>query len=696
MVLKKFWVSLTVAWLLVAAPTASGQAPPRWVGSWAASQQLLDGDNAFSRDLTLRQIVHVSIGGEHLRVHVSNRFGNMPLQLSSVHVAKAIAPGSSTIVAASDQSLTFSGNRDVTIPAGADYISDPVAFSLAPLSDLAITIRIAKWPSQATGHAGSRATSYAAPGDLVSATDMPGATKIEHWYFISGIDVASSQGSAIVVFGDSITDGHGVTTDKNERWTDALARRLQATPSTRSIGVLNQGIGGNRLLLDGLGPNALARFDHDVLLQNGIRYLVLLEGINDIGMLTRNADVPAAEHDLLVHGILGAYEQIVARAHAQGIEVIGATILPFIGSSFYHPGAASEADRQAVNRWIRAPGHFDAVIDFDQTMRDPEHPDRLLPAFDLGDHLHPSLEGYSAMADSVPLSLFAADALRTAAGRRIAITFDDLPEHGPIPPDETRIQVVTKILTALRDAHVTEAYGFMNGQHLEQEPKDALVLQAWREAGYPLGNHTWSHMNLNQTVLENFEADITRNELLLNAWMPGQDWHWLRFPFLSQGDTPAKAAGVRAFLVEHNYKVAAVTMSFADYRWNAPYVRCRAKGDNKAIGLLESSYLAAAEQSIAYYADLSKRLYGREIPYVLLMHVGVFDAEMLPQLLQLYESRGFTFVTLREAENDDFYRLDTNLREVCGTDTLEGAMAARHLPLPPRGAPAVELEALCR
>src|SRR5215472_12781942 len=234
MVRKKVGVSLTVAWLLVAVPTTLGQAPPRWVGSWAASQQLVEGNIALSDgDLTLRQVVHVSIGGDRIRVHVSNRFGATPLQLSSVHVAKAISPASPAIVVASDQSLTFSGNKDVTIPAGADYVSDPVAFSLAALSDLAVTIRIARWPSQATGHSGSRATSFAAQGDLLSAADMPGATKVEHWYFISGIDVSPSQGAAIVVLGDSITDGHGATTDKNERWTDFLARRLQAVSSSR-------------------------------------------------------------------------------------------------------------------------------------------------------------------------------------------------------------------------------------------------------------------------------------------------------------------------------------------------------------------------------------------------------------------------------------------------------------------------------
>jgi lysophospholipase L1-like esterase len=697
MVFTKLGVSLTAACLLFAAPLAFGQAQPRWVGSWATSQQLTDANESLSRgDLVLRQIVHVSIGGEQLRVHLSNRFGNAPLHVASLHIAKAVSPASPAIGVATDKALTFSGSQDVTIPAGADSISDALAFPLAPLSDLAITLRIEKWPAQATGHSGSRATSYAAPGDSVSAADLPGAAKVEHWYFISGVDVASAKGAAIIALGDSITDGHGAGTDKNERWTDALARRLQAVPATRAAGVLNQGIGGNRLLLDGLGPNALARFDHDVLAQAGARTLIVLEGINDIGTLARTGEVPAAEHDALVHRIIAAYEQMVTRAHTHGIKVIGATILPFVGSSYYHPGAASEADRQAVNLWIRAPGHFDGVIDFDKATRDPEHPDRMLPAFDIGDHLHPSPAGYAAMADAVPLSLLTAGASPTAASRRMALTFDDLPAHGPAPAGETRVEVARKILTALRDAHVAEAYGFVNGQRLEQEPEDARVLQAWREAGYPLGNHTWSHMDLNRNQLETFEADITRNELSLGEWMRGQDWHWFRFPFLAEGDTPAKAAAVRQFLGEHDYKVAAVTMSFGDYRWNEPYARCRTRGDKKAIALLEKSYLAAAEQSIADSAEVSRRLYGREIPYVLLMHIGAFDAEMLPRLLKLYESRDFRFVTLAEAENDEFYRADTNLRRGTTADASEGAMIARRLPLAVRAVPSSQVEELCR
>ena len=285
--------------------------------------------------------------------------------------------------------------------------SDPVIFPAGALSDLAITLHMDAAPVSQTGHPGSRATSYVAHGDLVSAADLPDAKKVEHWYQVSGVDVAEpGPGASVVTLGDSITDGHGATTNGNDRWPDVLARRLQATPKTRMIGVLNEGIGGNRLLLDGLGPNALARVDRDVLAQTGVRYLIVLEGVNDLGTLTRDHEVGEAEHDALVHRILSAYEQIALRAHAHGIKVIGATILPYGGSKYYHPGPANEADRQAINKWIRGSKSFDAVLDFDKLMQDPAHPDQMLPAYDSGDGLHPSAAGYRVMGEAIPLGLF--------------------------------------------------------------------------------------------------------------------------------------------------------------------------------------------------------------------------------------------------------------------------------------------------
>ena len=380
-----------------------------WIGTWAASQQIPEPENALPaddlRDATLRQIVHLSAGGSALRVHLSNAFGTQPLHIVSAHIARPLSPASPKIDPTSDEPLTFDGNPDVMIPAGAEYISDPIGTPVAPLSDLAVTLHYDAQPARETGHPGSRATSYLVHGDAVSAPDLPDAKKVDHWYQLSGVDVAVPYGNAVVTLGDSITDGHGATTNGNDRWPDVLAQRLQASPETRTTGVLNQGIGGNHLLTDGLGPNALARFDRDVLAQPGVHTLIVLEGVNDLGGLTRTGEVSPAEHAALVKRILAAYQQITLRAHAHGIKVIGATITPYVGSDYYHPGPTNEADRQAINEWIRAAGHLDAVVDFDKVTRDPVHLDRLLPDYDCGDHLHPSPAGYKAMAEAIPLAL---------------------------------------------------------------------------------------------------------------------------------------------------------------------------------------------------------------------------------------------------------------------------------------------------
>jgi lysophospholipase L1-like esterase len=407
LILKFFMLAVAA----LGVPKAQTAAQGNWVGSWVASQQIPEPQNALApeelRDATLRQIVHLSVGGSSLRVHLSNAFGTAPMRFTSVHIARPLTVGAAKIDPASDKPLSFSRSGDVTVPAGGEFISDPVEYPVAAGSSVAITLHLDLPPAQQTGHPGSRATSYLAHGDLVSAVDLPEAKKIDHWYQLAGVDVlAPSSAVAIVVLGDSITDGHGATTNGNDRWTDVLAQRLQASPATQAVGVLNEGIGGNHLLTDGLGPNALARFDRDVLAQTGVRYLIVLEGVNDLGGLTRSGEVSPAEHTALIRRIEEAYEQIVLRAHAHGIRVIGATILPYTGSDYYHPGPNNEADRLAVNQWIRIPGHFDEVVDFDKVMRDPAHVDRMLPAYDSGDHLHPSPAGYSAMATAIPLALF--------------------------------------------------------------------------------------------------------------------------------------------------------------------------------------------------------------------------------------------------------------------------------------------------
>jgi len=394
------------------AAAAKAKDPPRWVASWASAQMAPAAKDALPAaevtDATLRQTLRLSTGGGKIRLRLSNAFGSEPLKLSGVYIALAAAPGSARVDPASDRALTFAGGLEVTVPPGAEYLSDPIDFAAAPLANLAVTLRFnGAPPAQQTSHPGSRTTSWFTAGDQLAAAELTNAKPIDHWYQISGVDVLRPAGASVVTFGDSITDGYGVTTNGNNRWPDLLAARLQADPRTRGVGVLNAGIGGNRLLLDGTGPNAMARFDRDVLNQASVKYVILLEGVNDLGVLTRDQPVNAEAHAALVTGMTAAYDQMIRRARERGIRIYGATIMPYGGSRYYHPDAANEQDRQAVNAWIRTPGRFDAVIDFDALTRDPARPDRLASAYDSGDGLHPSLAGYRAMADAVPLALFA-------------------------------------------------------------------------------------------------------------------------------------------------------------------------------------------------------------------------------------------------------------------------------------------------
>jgi len=284
----------------------------------------------------------------------------------------------------------------------------------------------------------------------------------------------------------------------------------------------------------------------------------------------------------------------------------------------------------------------------------------------------------------------------SAGAQQIAFTFDDLPAHGPLPPGETRIEVATQVIRTLQKAHMPPVYGFVNGLGVQEHPETAAVLAAWRAAGNPLGNHTWSHMNLNQNSLQNFEQDTEKNEALLELQMKGMDWKWFRFPYLADGDTAPKKMGFRVYLAQHGYRIAGVTMSFADYEWNEPYARCEAKHNGKAIRWLEKSYLQAANEDITYRRAMSQKLFGADIPYVLLMHIGAFDARMLPQLLRVYRDRGFSFVTLEDAEKDPFYKYDVDPKLLPGPDTLEGAMTEKHWPLPQKKDYSQELDKVCR
>ncbi len=398
-----FLISLLLLVLNVSA-IAKNKAP-HWVGTWATSAQQGEASSAppapAFTDSTLRQIVHVSIGGKQIRVRFSNAYGTTGLTIPAAHVA--LSAGRSAIKPGSVKALSFHGSPSVTIPPGALIYSDPLDFDLAPLSDLVVTIRLNGAPEVFTTHPASHATSYVHTGDVVSSEDMATWVYVDHWYFLNGVDVlADKSAGAIVTFGDSITDGSKSTTNANARWPDELARRLQANEKTQKVSILNEGIGGNRLIHDRAAQNALARFDRDVLGQNGVRWLIVLEGVNDLG--TRTNAKERGEQAATPDDLIAAYEQIIYRAHAHNIRVYGATILPYEGAHYYTPDG--EADRQKVNQWIRTSGHFDGVIDLDAATRDPKNPSHLSAAADSGDHLHPADGGYKIMGGTVDLKLF--------------------------------------------------------------------------------------------------------------------------------------------------------------------------------------------------------------------------------------------------------------------------------------------------
>lgn len=357
---------------------------------------------------TLREIVHTSIGGQTVRVRLSNAYGKETVEIGAAHIA--LSANKAEIVAGSDHVLTFSGQTTIAIPPNAVVVSDPVKLNVPAAKDVAISLFVPKTTLAGGIHYASQQTTYIGGGDLTGLGSMADASTVESWVFLSDLDVmAPDTASTLVAFGDSITDGAKSTTDANRRWPNFLAARLSARPGHAEIGVLDAGIGGNRILHDAatnirFGVNALARFDRDVLSQPGTRYVVVLEGINDLGHAgptTLRSEVVSAKE------IIAGLQQMAERAHENGLTIFGATLTPFEGTIY--PGYFSpekEVKRKAVNEWIRTGKAFDGVIDFDKAVRDPNHPDRMLAAYDSGDHLHPNDAGYKAMADCIDLSLF--------------------------------------------------------------------------------------------------------------------------------------------------------------------------------------------------------------------------------------------------------------------------------------------------
>jgi lysophospholipase L1-like esterase len=375
--------------------------PQKWVGTWASSP-LLDAHAKPAEEVltgtTLREVVHVSIGGEMVRVRFSNLYGTTPLMIGAAEIAQTLK-GADT-VAGTGKALTFHGTPSVSIPPGALAVSDPIPFKFAPLSDVTVSFYLPSPSGPVTEHQLGVATSYHAQGNAVSSATLNAPTTLTSWEYLNGIDtLAADRAGAVITIGDSITDGAKSTPDTNQRWPDELARRLQADPKFRDLAVLNEGISGNKLLRDGAGPNALARFDRDVIAQSGGKYLLILEGINDIGRLHDFPDSGLTAADMIF-----ALNQMIVRAHAHGIAVIGCTLTPYHGAGYYTENG--EAIRKAVNDWIRNGGAFDGVVDLEAAVRDPNHPDTFLPADDPGDHLHPNDAGYKAMGDAIDLKLF--------------------------------------------------------------------------------------------------------------------------------------------------------------------------------------------------------------------------------------------------------------------------------------------------
>jgi lysophospholipase L1-like esterase len=403
-ILATLWATSS---LLFAAP------PTRWVATWsaAASPQLTSESERTKSHLelenqTIREIVHTSIGGNMMRLRLSNQFGHEPVDIGAVHVATCAA--GTQITPGSDRAVTFGGKSAFTIPSDAPFLSDPVNLNVAAASNLCISLFIPKKTTAAGIHYSAQQKNFIASGDATGAENFPDATTVTAWFFLAGVDVAAPESIAVVAFGDSITDGAASTVGANHRWPNILADRLLA--AHKNVGVVDEGIGGNRILHDagekviGFGVNALARFGRDALTVPGAKYIIVLEGINDLGHAGNSAPISEA---VTAEDLIAGLKQMIERAHEHQLKIVGGTLTPFQGCPFpgyYTP--EKEKERERLNDWIRSSGAFDGVIDFEKAVQDPAHPLRMLAIYDSGDHLHPNDAGYKAMGNAVDLALF--------------------------------------------------------------------------------------------------------------------------------------------------------------------------------------------------------------------------------------------------------------------------------------------------
>lgn len=404
---RRWPLSLLASLLLAGCGLAPTAPPPAigWTAAWGSAQlaQASPADRPL-RDVSLRQLVRTTAAGSALRVRISNLFGREPLQLGAASVA-LLRPGTEAgrpeLRPDSLQPLRFNGARSLTLAPGAEAWSDPVALDLPALADLAVQMHVLAAPAQATVHPGSRISSWTLAGSHADDTDWSAAVVLDGWWHLAAVDVSPHQPQPVLVaIGDSITDGYGVPPGSYRRWTDDLARRLAA--QGRVAAVVNTGIGGNRLLQDGLGPRLLDRFDRDALARSGATHVVLLAGVNDLGVSHRQRTTTPESRAALLAGLEAGLATLKAEARARGVCLFVATVMPYGGSGYYQPQPENEANRQSLNDWIRQSGGFDAVLDFDALTRDPARPNFLNPALD-NDGLHPSLAGYQAMADAFPV-----------------------------------------------------------------------------------------------------------------------------------------------------------------------------------------------------------------------------------------------------------------------------------------------------